>query len=130
MRVFVIELENRPGELARLLDRLAEADVNVMLAAVAAGRRSTVTLVGDDDAAAQAALTKAAYAFTTTSAVKVRAENRPGEGAQLSRLLADAGVNIELLLPLEITSAVAILVIGVDDPVKAEKVLGDRIVPD
>ena len=130
MNVFVIELENQPGELARVLERLAEADVNVMLAAVPSADTGTVTLVADDDDAAVAALAAAGYAYITRSAIKVRSANRPGEGAAVSRALANAGVNIELLLPLEITADVAILVIGVDNPEKAELALGERVVPD
>jgi hypothetical protein len=130
VNVFVIELDNQPGELATLLERLAGADVNVILAAVPAGGTGTVSLIADDDPSAARALTAAGYRFSTTSAVKVRSQNRPGEGASVSRALATAGVNIELLLPLEITSEVAILVLGVDNLKKAELVLGERIVPD
>jgi len=130
MKVFVIQLENRPGELATLLERLAAADVNVILAAVPIAGTGTVTIVADDDDTAAAALTRAAYSFSTQSAVKVRADNRPGAAAGFSRALADVGVNIELLLPVEITPEIAILVLAVDDPEMAEKALGDRIVPD
>jgi hypothetical protein len=130
MDVFVVQLENRPGELATLLERVAEVGVNVMLAAVVVGPRGTVSLVGDDDESTRAALSGAGYVFQTRPAIKVQAANRPGEGAALCRLLGDAGVNIELVLPLMITQDIAILVVEVDDPARAQALLGDRVVPD
>jgi len=128
--VFVVQLEDRPGELATLLERLAAADVNVMVAAITSSGTGTVTLIGDNDTATRETLSGAGYAFETRHAIKVRAANRPGEGAAFCRRLADAGVNIEFVLPLTITQDIAVLVLGLDDPAKAEAALGDRVVPD
>jgi hypothetical protein len=130
VNVFVVQLEDRPGELATLLERLAAANVNVMVAAITSSGTGTVTLVGDDDAATREALSGAGYSFDARHAIKVRAAHRAGEGAAFCRLLADAGVNIELVLPLTITQDIAVLVLGVDDPAKAEAALGDRVLPD
>jgi hypothetical protein len=130
VNVFVVQLEDRPGELATLLERLATANVNVMVAAITSSGAGTVTLVGDDDKATQQTLSGAGYSFDAHDAIKVRAANQPGEGAAFCRLLADSGVNIQLMLPLTITQDIAVLVLGVDDLAKAEAALGDRVVPD
>jgi len=128
--VFVVQLEDRPGELATLLERLAAAKVNVMVAATTSSGTGTVTLVADDDTATRETLSGVGYSFDARHAIKVRAANQPGEGAAFCRRLADAGVNIQLVLPLTITQDIAVLVLGVDDLAKAEAALGDRVVPD
>lgn len=130
MSLFVVQMKNSPGELAAVLDTLAAAEVNVMLTAVTGDDRGTVLFVGDDDAATRAAFTEADVAYDERSSLVIRVENRPGVGAVFSRQLADAGVNIDFLLPLEVDRGLATLVLVVDDEDRARGVLGDRVVPD
>jgi hypothetical protein len=130
MSLFVVQMKNQPGELATVLDALADGGVNVMLTAVTAEDRGTVLFVGDDDAATRGALTDSGVSYDERSSVVIRVENRPGVGAAFCRELADAAVNIDFLLPLEVNGAHATLVLVVDDEDKARRVLGDRAVAD
>jgi len=127
MSLFVVQMKNVPGELAAVLDTLAGAGVNVMITAVTAEDRGTVLFVADDDAATRAAFTEADVSYAERSSVVIRAENRPGAGAAFCRTLADAGVNIDFLLPLEVDREHATLVLVVDDQDKARRLLGDLV---
>ncbi len=128
MSVFTVELENRPGELARLCEAMAKSHVNLVLCATASGDEGTVAFIADDEAGAQAALTDAGLEYATRPALTVRMENQPGAGAAAFRSLADAGVNADLLLPVRVSEELFLAVICVDDEEKARRALGDQIV--
>ena len=61
-------------------------------------------------------------------AVTVRMENLPGAGAAAFRRLAEAGVNVDLLLPVRISDAEFFAVICADDAAAAESALGDQVI--
>jgi hypothetical protein len=61
-------------------------------------------------------------------ALTVRMENLPGAGAATFRKLADAGVNVELLLPVRISDKEFFAVICADDAAAAEAVLGGQVI--
>ena len=62
------------------------------------------------------------------AALTIRMENQPGTGAATFRKLADAGVNIDLLLPVRVSDELFFAVICVDDADKALSVLDDQVV--
>jgi hypothetical protein len=111
MSVFTVDMENQPGELARLCE------------AMAAG-----AFVADDEAGAQAALLDIGFEYEMRPALTVRMDNQPGSGAVAFRKLADAGVNTDLLLPVRVSDEVFFAVICVDDVEKARAALGDLVV--
>jgi hypothetical protein len=84
--------------------------------------------IADDDAAARAALEGAGIEFTERPALSVRMENRPGVGAATFRRLANANVNMDLLLPVRISDELFFAVICVDDVDAARRALGDQVV--
>jgi hypothetical protein len=55
-------------------------------------------------------------------------KDTPGQTARISRTLADAGVNIDLFLPIGIGTKEPVVAIGVDDIDGARKVLKSDIV--
>ena len=61
-------------------------------------------------------------------ALTVRMENLPGAGAATFRRLADAGVNVELLLPVRISDKEFFAVICADDAAAAEAALGGQVI--
>ncbi len=128
MSVFTVEMENRPGELARLCEAMADSHINLVLCAAARGEEGTVVFVADDEAAAHAALVEAGLRYELRPALTIRMENQPGSGAVAFRKLADAGVNAELLLPVRVSDDVFFAVVCVDDEEKARDALGDQIV--
>ncbi len=110
MSAFIAELENHPGELARLCEAMASSGVNLLLCA------------------AQAALDGAGIEYLLRPALTVRMENLPGAGAATFRKLADAGVNVELLLPVRISDEEFFAVICADDAAAAEAAVGGQVI--
>ncbi len=128
MSLFTVEMENRPGELARLCEAMADSHINLVLSAAAHGEEGTIVFVADDEAAAQAALVEAGISYEIRAALTIRMENQPGSGAVAFRKLADAGVNAELLLPVRVSDDLFFAVVCVDDEEKARDTLGGQIV--
>ena len=60
-------------------------------------------------------------------ALTVKLENLPGAGAAAFRKLADAGVNVDLLLPVRVSDELFFAVICVDDEEAARAALGDLV---
>ena len=128
MSVFTVDLKNQPGELARLCEAMAGRGVNLILCATTRGEDGTVAFVADDEASAGTALTAAGIAYTTRPALTVRMENQPGAGAATFRKLADAGVSVDLLVPVRVSDDLFFAVICVDDPDKARRALGVQVI--
>jgi hypothetical protein len=127
MSAFVTELPSRPGELARLCEAMAARKVNVLLCGVAHGDSGTVAFVADDEGAARTALHDAEIEFTERPALTVRMENVPGAGARTFRRLAEVGVNLDLVLPVQVSEAEFYAVICVDDVPAARTALGEQL---
>jgi hypothetical protein len=128
MGAFTVDLENQPGELARLCEVMAERGVNMLLCATTSGGDGVVVFIADDEAAAQAALTGAGIGHQLRPAITARMHNVPGAGAVTFRKLADAGINVEFLLPVRISDDEFYAVIAVDDPAAAEAALSGQVV--
>jgi hypothetical protein len=95
-----IVLENRPGALADMGEALGRAGVSIEGggAFVAEGKGIAHFLVADGDAA-RAALDAAGIRVAETRQVVIHCVNQavPGQLGLLTRRLAEAGVNIEVL---------------------------------
>ena len=128
MSAFTVELESQPGELARLCEVMAARRVNLLLCGIGHGDTGTVAFVVDDEVAARTAMQDAGIQFAERPALTVRMENLPGAGAAAFRRLADAGVNLELLLPVQVSKEDFFAVICVDDVESARTALGDQVV--
>ena len=124
MSAFTVELDNHPGELARLCEAMASSGVNLLLCATTHGGSGVVAFIADDEAGAQAALDGAGIEYLLRPALTVRMENLPGA----FRRLAEAGVNVDLLLPVRISDAEFFAVICADDAAAAESALGDQVI--
>ena len=128
MGAFTVDMENQPGELARLCEAMAERGVNLLLCATTSRGSGVVVFIADDEAAAQAALAGASIGYQLRPAITARMPNVPGAGAATFRRLADAGINVEFLLPVRISDDEFYAVIAVDDPAAAEAALGEQVV--
>lgn len=128
MSVFTVDMENQPGELARLCEAMAASQINLVLCATTRGAEGTVVFVADDEAGAQTVLMDAGLDYEMRTALTIRMENEPGSGARTFRKLADAGINAGLLLPVRVSDDVFFAVVCVDDEEKARSALGDQIV--
>jgi hypothetical protein len=128
MSVFTVDLNNQPGELARLCEAMADRGVNLILCAATRGENGTVAFIADDEAGAEAALAGVGAGYARRPALTIRMENQPGAGAATFRKLADAGVNVDLLVPVRVSDDLFFAVICVDDPGRARRALGVQVI--
>lgn len=127
MSAFTVEFQNQPGRLAELCEVMAARGVNLVISALAHGDTGTVAFIADDEAAARTALQDAGFDATERAALTVRLKNAPGAGAATFRRLADAGVNVEVFLPVRVSEAQFVGVLCVDDRDAARAVLGNVV---
>jgi hypothetical protein len=110
-------MENRPGRLASLAEALAAFGVNIeALTAYAHDGDSSVRLIVDDAATTRRVLGEADLRYDENHVLSVQLPHRPGELANMTRLLADAGVNIEAIYILRSTSNGIEFALSVDQP--------------
>ncbi|MDQ6818351.1 MAG: ACT domain-containing protein [Actinomycetota bacterium] len=95
----VIEIENTPGALARVAAAISDAGVNIAAATcVGSGDRAELHILVPHAGAARHALAISHLAVTRErEVVVVDVEDRPGVLADLTRKIARAGVNLDLV---------------------------------
>jgi hypothetical protein len=124
MREFAIQATHRPGEIGRIANILAKANVNLKsVAAMALGNQGVIRILPDDVEATRSALQEANVRFDVHDVVTVLLENRAGELAEMADKLANAGVNVlAIYLTGRVDDLVELAVVA-DDPKKAKKLL-------
>lgn len=124
MKEFRVSLPNRPGELARVADFLARADVNIKaVAGMAEANKAVVTFVGHDVNAMREALQKGNFRYREVEILTVDLEDKAGELAAVAAKLGNAGVNIESIYVLGREGSKVQLALAVDNIQKAKKEL-------
>jgi hypothetical protein len=95
----VIDIENTPGALARVAAEISDAGVNIAAATcVGAGDRAELHILVPHAGAAKHALGISNLAVTRErEVVVVDVEDRPGVLADLTRRIARAGVDLDLV---------------------------------
>jgi hypothetical protein len=100
MHAFLVELENKPGELARVTEAIAAKGIDINgVSGSTCGSTGSVALMTDNDDATRMALKEAGVTFREMEAVQAPIATAPGSLAKACRRLADAGVNLEALMP-------------------------------
>ena len=90
-----IQLENKPGTLAKLCSALANRKVNIVaFQASTAERRSQVHLVVDNLVSAKSVLDAEGLTHTENDVAQVALPSRPGELARVAGKLGEANINI------------------------------------
>jgi hypothetical protein len=122
---FVVQLENRPGALARLARALAVRGVNIeQIAGGGAGPLGYAVLTTNDDATTREVLRSSGYRFVEGQSLIVEIEDRPGTLADVTERLADAGIQILGVLVVGRRGPLAEIALSVDDVPRARRVLG------
>jgi len=108
-----VELENRPGTIAELGEAAANAGINLDgICGFPSEGIGVIHVLVDDPAAARDTFTEAGITVRDEREVLVAdVTDRPGELGELTRRLADGGVNVDLIYLATDTR----LVLGVDD---------------
>ncbi len=100
MRDLEILLENRPGALAEMGEALAHAGISIEGGGVfVVNGKGVAHFLFSDATAARNALERAEIRVLRESPVLVQrlAQDQPGQLGKISRRMADAGVNIEVM---------------------------------
>src|SRR5215468_3098820 len=95
----VIDIENTPGALARVAAAISDAGVNIAAATcIGPGERAELHILVPHAEAAKHSLAISHLAVTRErEVVVVQVEDRPGVLADLTRRIADAGINLDLV---------------------------------
>jgi hypothetical protein len=114
---FVVQIPNRPGALASLLEDLAARGLDLRsIGPSGVGAQGSAVLVLNDAAAAREVLEAGKYTFAEAEALVTSAPDQPGGLASMTRRLADAGINIQGLAILGWHQGKAELALSVDNP--------------
>ena len=124
LKQFDVQVQDKPGEVARIAEILAKKAVNIRGIATDLGKGEPVIhVITDDDASTRAALTGANIAFTEKEIIVMAVLDKPGELQKMTKKLARAGVNIESLFILGAKTPIEELAFSVDKMDKAKDVL-------
>lgn len=120
-----LNLESKPGVLAKISRALADAGVNITgLCAAEASGRGKLRILVTDPARAKAALTGAKYRVSEEPALTFSLENRPGALAGVVEKLAAGKINIKCAYATTSDGGHATVVLTVSNADKAQALLG------
>jgi hypothetical protein len=123
-RQFVVQVPNRPGQMAELAEQMAAAGVDLRaIGGGGLGDYGHFILTSADDDAARRVLEEGSWTFIEGESLLAEVDDKPGGMARLARALADAGVNVHGHLFLGRWSDRATFAFVVDDPEKARPIL-------
>jgi hypothetical protein len=124
MKEFRVTLSHRAGELARLVQLVAEQNIDLRsVAGIAEGNRAQICLVVTEVAQMRASLEAARMPFEESEMLSELLEDEPGAIAELTARLGEAGVNMRSFYILARDNPLVELGFTVDDTKKAKKVL-------
>ena len=124
MKAFLVDLENKPGELARCAEALGQKGINITsVAGASCGSSGRVAFMTADEAATRRAFQEINCTFQEIDAVEASMRNQPGTLGQTARRLANAGVNIEAIVPTGMSGNDVMVAFVTDNATKAREVL-------
>ena len=127
MNAFIVEIENRAGQLSKIVGALGDAGVNITTGAgIGISDTGGFGFLTDNEAGANQALRAANIPYRTVAVVVAQVPNVAGSLAHAARRLSGAGVNVHLVVPISIgdTDAIAFGVLE-GDAAAARTALGD-----
>ena len=124
-RQFVIQLANRPGELAHIAKALAARWIDIEhLASAGHGSMACVFLTTSDRTATRDVLHGLGLPFVEGETIVVDVDDVPGGRANVTNTLADAGVNVVGALMVCRHDGKVEMAFAVDDEARARQALG------
>ncbi len=122
---FVVQLPNRPGELAHLAKGLCARGVNIVqIQGSAAGDLACALIYTDNDEATGEVLRSMGYSFVAGSTLIVEIEDTPCALSEVTGKLARGGVNLKGCCIIGRREGRAEWSLSVDDESKARAILG------
>lgn len=131
MKQITVLADDKVGILADISFILGRAKINIESIDVnVAGGKAVINLTVRDEKRASELLRANHYKVFESDIIVVQMPDVPGELSKMSKLLSDAGVNIELVHMLTRGTGTAVYSIKVDKLAKAQKVLSAYIHPE
>ncbi len=119
-----VSLENVPGKLSELSERLGESGINIIAISVAdTADLSAIRFVANDPDKAVNVLKSHGYSIKVTDVLAVEAPNHPGGLNAVLKPLKEVSINVNYLYTCLGTGEKSVLIIGVDNMEKAIEVL-------
>lgn len=123
-RQFVVQLDNRPGELAHLARALGTRGINIThISCAGTGNIACAFMTTTEDDQTRDVLRGLGHEFVEGATVVVDVLDQPGGLAQVAERLAAAGVNIHGTLCIGRRAGVIEMAFAVDDEPKARAAL-------
>jgi hypothetical protein len=124
MKAFLVDLENKPGSLARVAEAIAAKGINIEgISGTTCDKSGRVAIVTRDEAATRTALGDAKCSFKEMEATETSLRHAPGTLATAARRLADAGINVEAIFPTGMQGQDVTVAFVTDKPDKAKELL-------
>ena len=124
MQAFLVELENKPGALARIAEAIAAKGVDITgVAGAACGDSGRAAIMTSDASATRTALGEIGATYTEMEATDTALRDQPGTLAKAARRLADERINIEAVMPIGMEGNEVHVAFITDDAARAREVL-------
>jgi hypothetical protein len=128
MNAFIVDLKNKPGELAKLTEAIAQQGIDITgFSGATCGDSGSLALVTNDEAGTRRVLGDGQWKVRTIEVVETSLANRPGSLAEVARRLAKAGVNIEAAFTTGMAGSNVHVAFATDNPAKAKETLGELV---
>jgi len=125
-RQFVVQLQNRPGELAHLARALGTRGIDIrQIASAGAGPLGCAFLTTSDEVSTREVLRGLGHLFMEGDPVRVDVEDRPGGLADMLERFGARGVNIFGTMIVGRHPGTLQMVFCVDDGARAQEILDD-----
>ena len=121
---FVIELDNSPGELARVCELAGQSGINLKaITTDRMGNQIFVRLVVDKDKKMRDVLDENDVVYTENEVIIKSLSDEPNALTEVARKLGAAGVNIEAIYLLNKNQEKVNLVFALDNPKQGAEIL-------
>lgn len=128
MNAFIVDLKNKPGELAKVAEAIAGQGVDITgFSGATCGDTGSVALMTNDESATRRALTDGRWTYRPVETVTAGLTDKTGSLADVTRRLANAGVNIEAAIPMGMSGNKVHIAFATDNPSKASDALGELL---
>jgi hypothetical protein len=128
VNAFIVDLKNKPGELAKMTEAIAAKGIDIPgVSAAACSATSSAALLTSDEAGTRQALDDGHWTYRPFEVVRASLADRPGSLAKAARRLANAGVNIDAVLTTGMSGGNIQVGFVTDHAAKATEALGDIV---